>query len=79
MANALASKGETIWPDELLGSGTVGTGSGAEHGKQLHQGDVERSCLRGVYANVVQLASRWMRLLESNSAWSLRRVLLILV
>ncbi len=48
MANALASKGETIWPDELLGSGTVGTGSGAEHGKQLHQGDVVELEVQGI-------------------------------
>ena len=37
---AYASKGEAIWPGELLGSGTVGTGSGAEHGKKLHPGDM---------------------------------------
>jgi len=34
---AYASKGETLWPGELLGSGTVGTGSGAEHGKSCIQ------------------------------------------
>ncbi len=37
---AYASWGETLWPGELLGSGTVGTGAGAEHGKQLQPGDV---------------------------------------
>ncbi len=37
---AYASWGETLLPGELLGSGTVGTGTGAEHGKQLQPGDV---------------------------------------
>jgi 2-keto-4-pentenoate hydratase/2-oxohepta-3-ene-1,7-dioic acid hydratase in catechol pathway len=37
---AYASWGETLLPGELLGSGTVGTGTGAEHGKQLQAGDV---------------------------------------
>ena len=36
---AYASWGETLQPGELLGSGTVGTGTGAEHGKQLQPGD----------------------------------------
>lgn len=36
---AYASWGETLQPGELLGSGTVGTGAGAEHGKQLQPGD----------------------------------------
>ncbi len=38
---AYASWGETLWPGELLGSGTVGTGAGAEHGKQLQPGEGE--------------------------------------
>ncbi len=37
---AYASWGEPLQPGELLGSGTVGTGAGAEHGKQLQPGDV---------------------------------------
>lgn len=45
---AYASKGETIWPGELLGSGTVGTGSGAEHGKKLHPGDVVELEVQGI-------------------------------
>jgi 2-keto-4-pentenoate hydratase/2-oxohepta-3-ene-1,7-dioic acid hydratase in catechol pathway len=45
---AYASKGETIWPGELLGSGTVGTGSGAEHGKKLHPGDVVELQVQGI-------------------------------
>ncbi len=36
---AYASQGETIWPGELLGSGTVGSGCGLELGKQLYPGD----------------------------------------
>jgi 2-keto-4-pentenoate hydratase/2-oxohepta-3-ene-1,7-dioic acid hydratase in catechol pathway len=45
---AYASKGETIWPGELLGSGTVGTGSGAEHGKKFHPGDVIELEVQGI-------------------------------
>ncbi len=45
---AYASKGETIWPGELLGSGTVGTGSGAERGKKLHPGDVVELEVQGI-------------------------------
>jgi len=45
---AYASRGETIWPGELLGSGTVGTGSGAEHGKKLHSGDVIELEVQGI-------------------------------
>jgi len=45
---AYASKGETIWPGELLGSGTVGTGTGAEHGKKLHPGDVVELQVQGI-------------------------------
>nr|BBH93218.1 2-hydroxyhepta-2,4-diene-1,7-dioate isomerase [Thermogemmatispora argillosa] len=37
---AYAACGETLWPGELLGSGTVGTGSGAEQGRSLQPGDV---------------------------------------
>jgi 2-keto-4-pentenoate hydratase/2-oxohepta-3-ene-1,7-dioic acid hydratase in catechol pathway len=37
---AYASRGETIWPGELLGSGTVGFGCGAEYGRVLQPGDV---------------------------------------
>ncbi len=45
---AYASKGETIWPGELLGSGTVGTGSGAEHGKKFQPGDVIELEVQGI-------------------------------
>jgi 2-keto-4-pentenoate hydratase/2-oxohepta-3-ene-1,7-dioic acid hydratase in catechol pathway len=45
---AYASKGETIWPGEVLGSGTVGTGSGAEHGKKLHSGDIVELEVQGI-------------------------------
>jgi 2-keto-4-pentenoate hydratase/2-oxohepta-3-ene-1,7-dioic acid hydratase in catechol pathway len=45
---AYASKGETIWPGELLGSGTVGTGTGAEHGKKLHPGDIVELQVQGI-------------------------------
>ena len=45
---AYASKGETIWPGEMLGSGTVGTGSGAEHGKKLQPGDVVELQVQGI-------------------------------
>jgi 2-keto-4-pentenoate hydratase/2-oxohepta-3-ene-1,7-dioic acid hydratase in catechol pathway len=45
---AYASSGETIWPGELLGSGTVGSGSGAEQGKQLHPGDVIEMEVEGI-------------------------------
>jgi 2-keto-4-pentenoate hydratase/2-oxohepta-3-ene-1,7-dioic acid hydratase in catechol pathway len=37
---AYASKGETLWPGELLGTGTIGLGCGLELGKQLRPGDV---------------------------------------
>ena len=36
---AYVSKSETIYPGEVLGSGTVGTGCGLETGKQLADGD----------------------------------------
>lgn len=45
---AYASWGETLWPGELLGSGTVGTGAGAEHGKQLQAGDVVELEVSGI-------------------------------
>jgi 2-keto-4-pentenoate hydratase/2-oxohepta-3-ene-1,7-dioic acid hydratase in catechol pathway len=45
---AYVSEGETIWPGELLGSGTVGTGTGAEHGKKLHPGDVVELEVQGI-------------------------------
>jgi 2-keto-4-pentenoate hydratase/2-oxohepta-3-ene-1,7-dioic acid hydratase in catechol pathway len=45
---AYASKGETLWPGEVLGTGTVGTGSGAEHGKKLHPGDIVELEVQGV-------------------------------
>ena len=33
------SRSETIYPGEVIGSGTVGTGSGIESGKKLAPGD----------------------------------------
>lgn len=45
---AYASSGETIWPGELLGSGTVGTGAGSEHGKRLQPGDVVELEIGGI-------------------------------
>lgn len=45
---AYASWGETLWPGELLGSGTVGTGAGAEHGKFLQPGDVVELEVSGI-------------------------------
>jgi 2-keto-4-pentenoate hydratase/2-oxohepta-3-ene-1,7-dioic acid hydratase in catechol pathway len=37
---AHASRSETLRPDEVFGSGTVGGGSAAEVGRTLHAGDV---------------------------------------
>ena len=37
---AYASKGETLHPGEMIGSGTVGWGCGLEHLKFLQDGDV---------------------------------------
>lgn len=34
------SQGETLHPGEIIGSGTVGTGCGMEHGRFLNDGDV---------------------------------------
>lgn len=45
---AYASKGETLCPGELLGSGTVGTGTGAERGKKLQPGDVVELEVQGL-------------------------------
>jgi 2-keto-4-pentenoate hydratase/2-oxohepta-3-ene-1,7-dioic acid hydratase in catechol pathway len=45
---AYASKGETIWPGELIGSGTVGFGSGLELGKSLQPGDVVELEIEGI-------------------------------
>ncbi len=45
---AYASRGETIWPGELLGSGTVGFGSGAELGRKLQPGDVVELEVQGI-------------------------------
>jgi 2-keto-4-pentenoate hydratase/2-oxohepta-3-ene-1,7-dioic acid hydratase in catechol pathway len=45
---AYASKGETIWPGELLGTGTVGFGSGLELGKRLSPGDVVELEVQGI-------------------------------
>ncbi|GAC1693152.1 MAG: fumarylacetoacetate hydrolase family protein [Ktedonobacteraceae bacterium] len=45
---AYASKGEMIWPGELIGSGTVGWGCGLELGKQLQPGDVVELEVQGI-------------------------------
>jgi 2-keto-4-pentenoate hydratase/2-oxohepta-3-ene-1,7-dioic acid hydratase in catechol pathway len=45
---AYASRGETIRPGELLGSGTVGFGSGAESGRMLQPGDVVELEIEGI-------------------------------
>lgn len=50
---------ETLWPGEVIGSGTVGTGCGLEIGRRLHPGDrfeleIERI---GVLANRIVRAS----------------------
>ena len=45
---AFASWGEPILPGELLGSGTVGTGAGSEHGRSLNPGDVVELEISGV-------------------------------
>lgn len=37
---AFVSQSETLYPGEVLGSGTVGTGCGLEHGRFLSPGDV---------------------------------------
>jgi 2-keto-4-pentenoate hydratase/2-oxohepta-3-ene-1,7-dioic acid hydratase in catechol pathway len=45
---AYASKGEAIWPGELIGTGTVGFGSGLELGKHLCPGDVVELEVQGI-------------------------------
>jgi 2-keto-4-pentenoate hydratase/2-oxohepta-3-ene-1,7-dioic acid hydratase in catechol pathway len=45
---AYASRGETLQPGELLGSGTVGFGCGAEHGRKLQPGDVVELEVQGI-------------------------------
>ncbi len=45
---AYASRGETIWPGELLGSGTVGFGCGAERGRKLQPGDIVELEVSGI-------------------------------
>ena len=45
---AYASKGETIWPGELIGTGTVGFGCGLELGKRLYPGDVVELEVQGI-------------------------------
>jgi 2-keto-4-pentenoate hydratase/2-oxohepta-3-ene-1,7-dioic acid hydratase in catechol pathway len=45
---AYASQGETIWPGELIGSGTVGLGCGLELGKRLQPGDVVELEIEGI-------------------------------
>ena len=45
---AYASSGETLVPGELLGSGTVGTGTGAELGRKLSPGDIVELEVQGI-------------------------------
>ncbi len=45
---AYASKGEMLWPGELIGTGTVGFGCGLEQGKQLQPGDVVELEVEGI-------------------------------
>ncbi len=45
---AYASRGETLQPGELLGSGTVGFGSGAEQGRKLQPGDLVELEVQGI-------------------------------
>lgn len=45
---AYASTGETLWPGELLGTGTVGFGCGLELGKKLQPGDVIELEVEGI-------------------------------
>jgi 2-keto-4-pentenoate hydratase/2-oxohepta-3-ene-1,7-dioic acid hydratase in catechol pathway len=45
---AHASLGEHLWPGDVLGSGTCGDGSGAEHGKALHPGDLVELEMEGL-------------------------------
>lgn len=45
---AYASKGEMIWPGELIGTGTVGFGCGLELGKRLSPGDVVELEVQGI-------------------------------
>jgi len=45
---AYASRGETLRAGELLGSGTVGFGSGAELGRKLQPGDVVELAVQGI-------------------------------
>lgn len=50
------SSAETLWPGEVIGSGTVGTGCGLEIGRQLADGDLMELTIDkiGTLANVVQ-------------------------
>lgn len=45
---AYASMDETLWPGELLGTGTVGFGCGLELGKKLQPGDVVELEVEGI-------------------------------
>ena len=47
-AIAHVSKGETLHPGEVLGSGTVGTGCGFEHGRYLNDGDEVELRIEGI-------------------------------
>ncbi len=45
---AFISQGETIYPGEVLGSGTVGGGCGLEHGRKLASGDEVELEIEGI-------------------------------
>lgn len=45
---AYASQGETLWPGELIGTGTIGFGCGLELGKRLQPGDVVELEVEGI-------------------------------
>ncbi|MEP3247654.1 MAG: fumarylacetoacetate hydrolase family protein [Sneathiella sp.] len=45
---AHVSKGETLYPGEFIGSGTVGDGCGLEHGRALNAGDVVELEVSGI-------------------------------
>jgi len=42
------SKGETLYPGEVIGSGTVGLGCGLEHMRFLEDGDVVELEIEGI-------------------------------
>ena len=51
---------ETLYPGEVIGSGTVGTGSGIEHGKSLNPGDIVELEIEkiGILRNAIAKSTR---------------------